>query len=71
MTHSELLGSPLALRCGATIKNRFLKSATSEGLGENDHSPKPDLARLYETFARGGIGVSVTGNVMVDHRALG
>ena len=43
----------------------------SEGLGEKDGSPKPSLSRLYKIWAEGGTGLCVTGNVMVDRRALG
>ncbi|MGY6741498.1 MAG: NADH:flavin oxidoreductase/NADH oxidase family protein [Cecembia sp.] len=65
------MGQPLTLPCGAVIKNRIFKSAMSEGLGEKGGSPKPALSRLYRIWAEGGIGLSVTGNVMVDSRALG
>lgn len=68
---SEILGAPIDLPCGVTIKNRFLKSAMSEGIADNNHDPRPDHARLYQTFADGGIGVALTGNVMIDQRALG
>ncbi len=43
----------------------------SEILGRPDHGPSEDLVRLYGTWARGGAGLLVTGNVMVDRRALG
>jgi 2,4-dienoyl-CoA reductase-like NADH-dependent reductase (Old Yellow Enzyme family) len=59
------------LPCGAVIKNRIFKSAMSEGLGEKDGSPKPSLSKLYKIWAEGGTGLCVTGNVMVDRRALG
>ena len=70
-TPSEILGEPITLRCGASIKNRFLKSAMSEGIADNAHDPTPNHARLYGTFASGGTGVVITGNVMTDSRALG
>ena len=63
--------TPLTLPCGVTLKNRFLKSAMSEQLGDRHHDPTEGLARLYATWAAGGVGVSVTGNVMVDRHALG
>jgi 2,4-dienoyl-CoA reductase-like NADH-dependent reductase (Old Yellow Enzyme family) len=63
--------TPLKLPCGVEIKNRFFKSAMSEQLGDRAHDPTPKLARLYRTWADGGIGLSVTGNVMVDRSALG
>jgi len=63
--------APLDLPCGARIKNRLFKSAMSEQLGDTHHDPTPALVRLYETWAAGGIGLQVTGNVMIDRTALG
>lgn len=54
-----------------TIKNRFFKSAMSEQLGDREHNPTTGLSRLYSTWAKGGVGLLVTGNVMVDRSALG
>jgi 2,4-dienoyl-CoA reductase-like NADH-dependent reductase (Old Yellow Enzyme family) len=65
------IDSPLALPCGVTVKNRLMKSAMSEALGTIDNHVTPGLATLYGRWAKGGIGISVTGNVMVDRRALG
>ncbi len=65
------LGTPLQLTPAVTIKNRFFKSAMSEQLGDGDHNPKSSLIRLYQTWANGGVGLSVTGNVMIDRQALG
>lgn len=65
------LDQSLILPCGAIIKNRIFKSAMSEGLGEKGGSPKPALSRLYSKWAEGGTGLCITGNVMVDSRALG
>lgn len=62
---------PLVLPCGATIRNRLLKSAMSEQLGDKVHNPKPGLATAYRSWAEGGVGVAVTGNIMVDRSALG
>jgi 2,4-dienoyl-CoA reductase-like NADH-dependent reductase (Old Yellow Enzyme family) len=72
MTHdTDILNQPLTLPCGAIIKNRIMKSAMSEIMGDTGHGPTPSLFRLYERWARGGTGLLVTGNVMVDRRALG
>jgi 2,4-dienoyl-CoA reductase-like NADH-dependent reductase (Old Yellow Enzyme family) len=65
------LDAPLDLPCGARIKNRILKSAMSEQLADAAHGPTPGLCRLYRTWAEGGVGLQVTGNVMVDRAALG
>ena len=48
-----------------------MKSAMSEVLASVAHAPTDGLVRLYQTWADGGVGLSVTGNVMVDRRALG
>ncbi len=68
---AAVLGAPLPLRRGAPIPNRFMKSAMSEVLAMPGHAPGERLARLYRTWAEGGLGLSVTGNVMIDRRALG
>jgi 2,4-dienoyl-CoA reductase-like NADH-dependent reductase (Old Yellow Enzyme family) len=65
------LGTPFSLTPTVTLKSRFLKSAMSEQLGRRDHSPGPELATLYRTWAEGGTGLLVTGNVMIDSRYLG
>ncbi|WNS76529.1 NADH:flavin oxidoreductase/NADH oxidase family protein [Bacillus sp. DTU_2020_1000418_1_SI_GHA_SEK_038] len=65
------LGDELCLPCGAAIKNRFLKSAMSENLATVDHAPTRELITLYETWAEGGSGLVITGNIMVDSKYLG
>lgn len=63
---------PLPLPCGQTVKNRFFKAAMSEGLAGPDHRvPARRMERLYGTWAAGGAAILVTGNVMIDRRALG
>lgn len=43
----------------------------SEQLGALDGAPTPELERLYARWARGGLGLSITGNVMIDRRSIG
>ena len=71
MTPKAVLNQPLTLARGAVIKNRLLKSAMSEALGSRDGAPTPELTRLYQAWADGGIGLCVTGNVMIDSAAVG
>lgn len=71
MNAAELLSQPLTLKNGAVIPNRFAKSAMSETLGTMDNRVTRDLPRLYRTWAEGGVGLSITGNVMIDHRHIG
>ncbi|WP_418063394.1 NADH:flavin oxidoreductase/NADH oxidase family protein [Pimelobacter simplex] len=65
------LSSPLTLPGGQQLANRFMKSALSESLGDRDCGPSERLQRLYARWARGGYGLVVTGNVMVDRRHRG
>lgn len=71
MSASAIIAQSFQLKNGTLVKNRLLKSAMSEALGEANGAPKNDLVTLYGTWAKGGIGICVTGNVMIDHRALG
>lgn len=65
------LGTPLTLACGAVIPNRLMKSAMSEQLGDKACNPQPGLSEVYRRWAEGGIGLCITGNVMIDRSALG
>lgn len=64
------LAQVLALPCGARIPNRILKSAMTEGLADAHDHATARLATLYERWSRGGAGLLITGNVMVDRRHL-
>jgi 2,4-dienoyl-CoA reductase-like NADH-dependent reductase (Old Yellow Enzyme family) len=66
-----LLTQALRLPNGQTIRNRLAKAATSETLATYANRPTPSLVRLYRRWASSGIGLIITGNVMVDRRALG
>lgn len=65
------LNSPLTLPRGGTLANRIAKSAMSEALGTMDNRVTPELVRLYQRWGAGGAGLLVTGNVMIDRKALG
>lgn len=71
MTPQAVLAQAFTLPNGAVIKNRLFKSAMSEALGTREGAATPELVRLYGAWADGGIGLCITGNVMVDRRALG
>lgn len=55
---------------GKTAKNRFFKSAMEEQLAKQNQPTMP-LVQLYDTWAKGGAGVLVTGNVMVAENGKG
>lgn len=71
MTPHAVLAQAFTLPNGVVIKNRMMKSAMSETLGNADGAPTPELVHLYEAWAAGGIGGCITGNVMIDRRAVG
>ncbi len=62
--------TPLTLPNGATLPNRFAKAAMEENMADADHAPSDALIRLYRTWAEGEVGLLITGNVMIDHRAM-
>jgi len=64
------LFSPLTLPNGAIIPNRIAKAAMEENMADADHAPSDELIRLYRAWGAGGAGVVITGNVMVDARAM-
>jgi len=68
---NNLINQPFTLKNGSEIKNRLFKSAMSEALADKNAAPRPELIQLYKTWANGGIGILVSGNVMIDSRALG
>lgn len=65
------LHDPLTLPCGQTLPNRIMKAALSEALADRRNAPDGRLERLYSTWSRGGYGLLITGNVMVDRTQLG
>ncbi|WP_321785215.1 NADH:flavin oxidoreductase/NADH oxidase family protein [Paraburkholderia sp. J94] len=61
---------PLALPNGSSIPNRIAKAAMEENMADAHHAPSAQLMRLYRAWAEGGAGLLITGNVMVDSRAM-
>lgn len=71
LSNSEAITIDKPLRHGPLdLRNRIAKSAMSERLAGRDGAPNEALVRLYQVWARGGAGMLVTGNVMVDARAI-
>lgn len=66
-----MLRQPLHLPNGSVLRNRLAKAATSETLATYANRPTLGLVRLYRRWASSGIGLLITGNVMIDRRALG
>ena len=62
------LGSAFTLPCGMAIPNRLCKAAMTEGLAEPGGRAGARIARAYQSWAEGGAGLILTGNIMVDRR---
>ncbi|MGI9325779.1 MAG: hypothetical protein ACR2PZ_11215 [Pseudomonadales bacterium] len=62
------LEHPLVLPCGAVLKHRLAKSAMSDSLADGRGDPTTAQIQLYERWARGGIALSIIGEVQGDPR---
>jgi 2,4-dienoyl-CoA reductase-like NADH-dependent reductase (Old Yellow Enzyme family) len=67
MPLNDILFAPLALP-RITLPSRLVRSATYEGLGARDGSPRPELGDLYARLARSGVGTVVTGFCFVSQQ---
>ena len=56
--------------CGDVIPNRIAKAAMEENMADADHLPGRTLQTLYEQWSRGGAGLIISGNVMIDPAAM-
>ena len=63
MPAGDLLFQPLELPCGPVLKNRIVKSAMSDSLGDGRGNPTAEQIRLYERWAGGGAAVCIIGEV--------
>jgi len=64
------LQKAIVLPCGATLQNRIAKSAMSENLSSRRHGPSKELTTLYKRWTKGGSGLLLTGNIMIDSKAI-
>ncbi len=64
------LFAPLDLPNGESIPNRIAKAAMEENMAVEGQLPGRALWNLYSAWAKGGAGLIITGNVMVDGRAM-
>jgi len=53
---------------GLTLKNRFVRSATAEGMATEDGEATPRLINLMAELAEGGVGLIITGHAYVAKR---
>jgi 2,4-dienoyl-CoA reductase-like NADH-dependent reductase (Old Yellow Enzyme family) len=66
----EKMFERLTLPNGSVIANRIAKAAMEENMADADQAPSEPLMRLYQSWADGEAGLILTGNVMVDARAV-
>ena len=64
------INQELVLPNGATIRNRIVKSAMSEALGDENNNPTQALVDLFAKWGTGGAGMLITGNTPVDRDHL-
>jgi len=62
------IDAQLELPCGLVLKNRLVKAAMSDSLGDGAGNPTTEQIRLYERWAAGGTALSLIGEVQVDPR---
>jgi 2,4-dienoyl-CoA reductase-like NADH-dependent reductase (Old Yellow Enzyme family) len=65
---ARVLGAPLELPCGIVLKNRLVKAAMSDSLGDGAGRPTEEQIELYRRWSAGGAALSLIGEVQVDHR---
>ncbi|MBL4684358.1 MAG: NADH:flavin oxidoreductase/NADH oxidase family protein [Nannocystaceae bacterium] len=66
MSEPNPIGEPLTLPSGLVLSNRMAKAAMSENLATANGVPTDALTRLYARLGKGGAGLLITGNVIVD-----
>lgn len=62
--------TPLTLNSGLRLKNRLVKAAMEENLANAQQLPDQAIYNLYDAWAKGGAGMIITGNVMIDPLAM-
>jgi 2,4-dienoyl-CoA reductase-like NADH-dependent reductase (Old Yellow Enzyme family) len=58
---------PLEL-AGITFSNRIIRSATFEGVSDENGKPNEQLLKKYEALAKGGVGGIITGFIGVEQQ---
>jgi 2,4-dienoyl-CoA reductase-like NADH-dependent reductase (Old Yellow Enzyme family) len=67
----NVLEEEMILPNGSILSNRIAKSAMSENLSNKYHEPTPVLIDVYKKWAQSGAGLLITGNIMIDSKAIG
>jgi 2,4-dienoyl-CoA reductase-like NADH-dependent reductase (Old Yellow Enzyme family) len=67
---NDPLFRPLTLPNGAVLQNRLCKAAMEENLSIEGQLPGEKLFTLYQRWAEGGVGLQISGNVMIAPDAM-
>ena len=67
----NILQEEMILPNGTILNNRIAKSAMSENLSNKYNEPTPVLINVYKRWAQSGAGLLITGNIMIDSKAMG
>lgn len=67
---TNTIKTPLTLPSGVELPNRLVKAAMTERLANARNEVTDRHLRLYKAWGDGGIGLQITGNVLVDRRNL-
>ncbi len=70
MKSANILQQAFTLPCGVILPNRMVKSAMSENNADEGGKPSERIIKLYKTWGEGGTGILISGNVMMDSKAL-
>lgn len=65
-----MINTPLTLPSGVELPNRLAKAAMTERLANPKNEVTDRHLRLYKAWGDGGIGLQITGNVLIDRRNL-
>ncbi len=61
-----MISQPLKLPNGLILRNRIVKAAMSEALGDVQNDTTEGHIKLFERWSKGGAAMLITGNVQVD-----
>ena len=61
-----MIEEPLQLPCGIIVKNRIVKSAMSEALGEEYNNPTDGQIKLFVRRSQRGTTLLIAGNTPMD-----
>ncbi len=64
--YDDKLRQKLQLPCGVRLKNRLIKAAMSDSLGDGEGNATQSQIRLYERWAEGGAALALIGEVQTS-----